>query len=86
MQRPTVTWLVGTLLASSTLAMLLGELRLPELSIMYSASLSSTVESVRIAVYPSHNPLLLGFETRLFLKFRNREGNAHKDASRSESQ
>lgn len=86
MQRPTVTWLVGTLLASSTLAMLLGELRLPELSIMYSASLSSTVESVRIAVYPSHNPLLLDFETRLFLKFRNREGNVHKDASRSESQ
>ena len=53
---------------------------------MYSASLSNTVESVRIAVYPSHNPLLLGFETRLFLKFRNREGNVHKDASRSESQ
>ena len=45
MWRPTVTWLVGTLLASSTSAMLLGELRLPELSITYSASLSSTAES-----------------------------------------
>lgn len=53
---------------------------------MYSASLSNTVESVRIAVYPSHNPLLLGFETRLFLKFRNREGNIQKDVSRNESQ
>ena len=31
-------------MASRTLAMLLGELRLPELSIMYSASLSNTVE------------------------------------------
>lgn len=30
--------------------------------------------------------LPLGFETRLFLKFRNREGNVHKDASRSGSQ
>ena len=41
---------------------------------------------VRIAVYPSHNQLLIGFETRIILKFRNREGNVHKDASRSESQ
>ena len=65
--------------------MLLGELRLPELPIMYSASLSNTVESVRIVVFPSHNPLLLGFETRLFLKFRNREGNTHKDVSRGGS-
>lgn len=43
-----------------------GELRLPELSIMYSASLSNTVESVRIVVYPSHHQLLLGFKTRVF--------------------
>ena len=45
MYHPTVTWLVGTLLASRALAMLLGELRSPELPIMYSASLPSTVES-----------------------------------------
>ena len=32
---------------------------------------------VRIAAYPSHHPLLLGFETR--------EDNMHADASRSES-
>ena len=36
---------------------------------------------IRIAVYPSHHPLLLGFETRIISKFRNREGNMFKDAS-----
>lgn len=41
---------------------------------------------VRIAVYLSHHQLLLGFETRIFLKFRNREDNIHKGASGSESQ
>ena len=30
--------------------------------------------------------LLPGFETQDLLKFRNREGNIHKDVSRSESQ
>ena len=36
---------------------------------------------VHIAVYPSHRQLLIGFETRIFLKFRNREGNMRKGAS-----
>lgn len=36
---------------------------------------------VRIAVYPSHHQLLLGFETRIYLKFQNREGNMRKGAS-----
>ena len=30
--------------------------------------------------------LFPGFETRIILKFRNRDGNIHKDVSRSESQ
>lgn len=41
---------------------------------------------VRTAVYPSHHPLLIGFETQILSKFRNREGNTQKDASRNESQ
>ena len=41
---------------------------------------------VRIAVYPGYRSLLLGFETRIFLKFRNREGNMREDAPRSDSQ
>ena len=47
------------------------------------ASPLSSVDSELIL--PLAYALLLGFETQDLLKFRNREGNVYKDASRIES-
>ena len=47
------------------------------------ASSLSSVDSELIS--PLAQTLLLGFETQDLLKFRNREGNMHMDASRNES-
>ena len=40
------------------------------------------IADVRVTVHPSRHSLLLGFETRIYLEFRNREDNMHRDASK----